>query len=328
MIDLMNIQENKVTNNLNQYPIILTSLSGDGKTTTMKKIAEELSNDGRKPLFIMFEDRYQHIPGIMAVRIHNMGELSMVQSQLMNPALKEKFSCVVFDTVDRLDSMIEKNVADSKGVQISGDLGYGKGNKYIKSTAQFIYVIKDLGWTTHFIVQMNENKDINTGAVTYEPKVNKEIWNMIYQDCYLCGFLKVGSKGERTLTFKKSSEFPKLKDSIGLPKDIKIDEFKKVFEKAVTEMAGGQLTDEDTISVEYKDARNFDEIKKRGMELGNILAQKGFLNEATFILAQTIGVDENEKPKSFDSLIPAQVDIADVCVQKLEDLAKQKGIEI
>lgn len=327
MIDILSIQENKVTTNLNQYGMVLMSETGDGKTTTMKNILTQIADNNKKPLFIMLEDRYQHIPGIVAVRVRNMGELNTVKSQLMNPKAKEIYSCVVFDTVDKLDAMIEKYVADSKQVQISGDLGFGKGNKYIKSTIQFITELRNNGWTTHFIAQAYKNEDITTKSITYSVKTNKEIWSLISHDAYLIGFLSVNAKGERLLRFKKTKEFPQLKDSIGMPKTpIKPEEFKKVLEESIVNMAGGMLTDEDTINFEVKDTRNFEELKNRGLELGSELANNGYLSEAGFILAQTIGTNEDGTPKMFDSLIPAQIDLVEVVVQKLEELKREKGL--
>ena len=326
-LDIFAIQENKVTSNLNQYSMVLMSETGDGKTTTMNKVLTDIADGGKKPLFIMFEDRYQHIPGIMAIRVRNMGELNTIKSQLMNPKAKEIYSCIVFDTIDKLDSMVEKYVADGKQVQISGDLGFGKGNKYIKSTIQFITELRNNGWTTHFIAQAYKNEDITTKTVTYNVKTNKEIWSLVSHDAYLIGFLSVNSKGERLISFKKTKEYPQLKDSIGMKSPIKPQEFKKVFEESLKTMAGGMLTDEDTINYDIKDDRDFEAIKNKGMELGSELASNGFLNEAMFILAQNLGTDESGNPKMFDSLIPAQIDLAEVVVQKLEELKASKGIK-
>ena len=327
MINIFDIKPNKVTTNLNQYPMILMSETGDGKTTTMNKILNDLAEDGKKPLFIMFEDRFQHIPDIVAIRVHNMGELNQVKSQLLNPKAKEMFSCVVFDTVDRMDSLIEKYVADSKQVEITGDLGFGKGNKYIKSSAQFILEIKNAGWTTHFICQAFKNTNIMTQQTVYEPRVNKEIWSIISQDAYLCGFLKVKTNGDRVIAFKKTQELASLKNSLGMPNEVAVkDSFKDVLLKAVEEMAGGKLTDEATISPIIQDNRNFEEIKARGNALGGELAEAGFLNEAMFILAKNIGVNEDGSAKMFDSLIPAQIDLAEIVVQKLEELKAEKGL--
>lgn len=325
-LNIFDIEENKVTTNLNQYGIVLMSETGDGKTTTMNTILTELAEGIKKPLFIMFEDRYQHIPGIKAIRIRTMGDLNTVKSQLMNPKAKEMFSCIVFDTVDKLDSLVEKYVADAKEVQISGDLGFGKGNKYIKSTIQFITELRNNGWTTHFIAQAYKNEDITTKTVTYNVKTNKEIWSLVAHDAYLIGFLSVNAKGERTISFKKTKEYPQLKDSIGMPNSVKPQEFKKVFLDSITKMAGGMLTDEDTINFEIKDDRDFEAIKQRGMDLGSELASNGYLSEAMFILAQNLGTDEGGNPKMFDSLIPAQIDLAEVVVQKLEGLKLEKGI--
>ncbi|WP_297994085.1 AAA family ATPase [uncultured Clostridium sp.] len=325
-LNIFDIQENKVTTNLNQYGMILMSETGDGKTTTMNNILTQLADGDKKPLFIMLEDRYQHIPGIKAIRVRNMGELNTVKSQLMNPKAKELFSCIVFDTVDKLDSMIEKYVADSKEVQITGDLGFGKGNKYIKSTIQFITELRNNGWTPHYIAQAVKNEDITTKSVTYTVKVNKEIWGLISHDAYLIGFLSVNAKGDRLINFKKTKEYPQLKDSIGMPMNVKPQEFKKVFKDGVTKMAGGMLTDEDTINVVVNDTRDFEAIKQKGMDLGSELAANGYLNDAMFVLSQTIGTDENGNAKMFDSLIPAQIDLAEVVVQKLEELKRTKGL--
>lgn len=327
-LDIFAVEENKVTTNLNQYGIVLMSETGDGKTTTLNNILTQIADGNKKPLFIMFEDRYQHIPGIKAIRVRNMGELNTIKAQLMNPKAKELYSCLVFDTIDKLDSLVEKYVAEAKQVQISGDLGFGKGNKYIKSTIQFITELRNNGWTTHFIAQAYKNEDITTKAVTYNVKTNKEIWSLVSHDAYLIGFLNVNSKGERTLSFKKTKEYPQLKDSLGMSKaPVNPDNFKKVFEESIKTMAGGMLTDVDTINYDIKDTRDFEAIKNRGMELGSELASHGYLNEAMFILAQNIGTDDNGNAKMFDSLIPAQIDLAEVVVQKLEDLKVSKGIK-
>lgn len=325
-LDIFAIEENKVTTNLNQYPIVIMGESGDGKTFTLNQILRDMAEGNKKPLFIMFEDRYQHIPNIMAIRVRNMGELNAVKAQLANPKAKELYSCVVFDTLDKMDTMIEKYVADAKQVQISGDLGFGKGNKYIKSSVQFVTELRNSGWTVHFTAQSYKAEDITTKQVTHNIKVNKEIWALVQHDAYLIGFLSVNAKGERTLNFKKTNQFPQLKDSIGMPKDIKDKDFKKTLLKSVTAMAGGMLTDEDTINVEVIDNRNFDELKAKGMDLGSELYSHGYANDVMFLLGQTIGTDEGGNAKMFDSLIPAQIDLLEVVVQKLEDLKAQKGI--
>ena len=100
--------------------------------------------------------------------------------------------------------------------------------------------------------------------------------------------------------------------------------------KAVEKMAGGKdkLVDEEVISNSVIDNRDFETIKARGNELGGILANNGFLDEAMNILGHTIGKDEDGNAKMFDSLVASQIDLADVVVQQLETLAKSKGLQV
>lgn len=332
MIDIFNLQENKVTSNLGQYSIVIGSTTGEGKTTNMYKILKEINPDPNKePLFLCSENRFRHIPGIKAIFIKNYAELQMVTSQLLDPRAKQLYSCIVFDTIDRFDAMIEKYNADAKGVQITGELGFGKGNKYIKSSLQLINNIRNAGWITHFCVQFEISKDLETKKETLSlAGINKETWRLVSQDAYLIGILTKDSKEERWLSFNKTTTNALLKDSIGLPPKVSVKNFKVEFEKAIEKMAGGKdkLVDEEVISNAVIDTRDFETIKARGNELGGILANNGFLDEAMNILAHTIGTDEDGNPKMFDSLVASQIDLADVVVQQLETLAKSKGLQV
>ena len=334
MIDIFSVEENKVTSNLGQYSIVIGCTTGDGKTTTMYNILNEINPDKtgkKKPFFLFSENRFRHIPGIKGIFIKNYAELQQVANQLLDPRAKELYSCIVFDTVDKFDAMIETYNADAKGVQVTGDLAYGKGNKYIKSSLQIIQKIRNAGWITHFCVQFEMSKDLNTGIETLSlAGINKETWRMVSQDAYLIGNLTKDSKEERWLTFKKTTASPVLKDSIGMPSKVSVKNFKDEFMKAVEKMAGGKdkLIDEEVISNAVIDTRDFETIKARGNELGGILANNGFLDEAMNILAHTIGTDEDGNPKMFDSLVASQIDLADVVVQQLETLAKSKGLQV
>ena len=68
----------------------------------------------------------------------------------------------------------------------------------------------------------------------------------------------------------------------------------------------------------------FEEIIAKGQDLGGKLANAGKLEEALNILRKNLGIaDEDTKtPVTFDSLVPAQVDLAKVVVIQLEELCK------
>lgn len=330
MIDIFNVKENKITTNLLSYPIVLLSEStGDGKTYTMLKMLESISPEGKKPLFLMFEDRYQHIPNIKVVRIHNIPELEQVKNQLKTPKAKELYSCVVFDTADKLDSMMEKYIAVNKEVEITGDLNFGKGNKYIKNKLFIIDELRNDGWSVQFCGQSIKSTNIVTQETTFEPALNKETWKKLSHDAYLIGMLTVeGKNKERYITFEKSSKYPSLKDSLGMPRKIKVSDFKDELNKAIHSIKGADFTDEDTINNSIVEEFTFEQLKEKGNNLGAILADNGKLEEVFNILRTNIGIadEKTNQPKMFNDLLPTQRDLAELVIIKLEELCSKYNI--
>lgn len=328
MADIFNLKENKVTTNLSSYPLCILGETGLGKTYSLNLITRALSDGNKKPLFLMFESRFQHIPGIMAVRINSIPELEAIKSQLRSPKAKELYSCIIVDTADSMDTMMENFIASSKEVEISQDLSFGKGNKYIKSKLFFIDELRNNGWVVHFAVQAIKNTNIMTQETTYDIKLNKETWSKISQAAYLIGMITKDAKSEeRLLTFKKTNMYPLLKDSVGMPNVVKVTDFKQVLEKAILSIPGADFTTEDTINPVVENSDNFKDLVDRGNELGGILANAGKLDEALNVLKTNIGQDDNGNPKTFDSLIETQIDLAKLCVMKLEDLVTKYKLQ-
>src|SRR5690554_6621265 len=105
MINLLNLEPNKVSTDLTQYPLVIMGETGDGKTFSLNKYLTEISPEGTKPLFIMTEDRHKFVQGIMAQRLTKISELISVVNQFKNPAVRKLYSCVVLDTVDKLENL-------------------------------------------------------------------------------------------------------------------------------------------------------------------------------------------------------------------------------
>ena len=119
-INLLDLTPNKVSVDLTQYTTVLMGDSGVGKTTTLMKFLKELTPD-KEPLFLEFEDRYQNIPGIMAIKINTMSDFKSVLGQLKNPTLKNKFSCIIIDTLDKYEEFCEKYVLDNSCLLYTSD---------------------------------------------------------------------------------------------------------------------------------------------------------------------------------------------------------------
>ena len=326
MINLLDLTPNKVSVDLTQYSTVLMGDTGVGKTTTLMKFLKELVPD-KEPFFLEFEDRFQNIPGIMAVKIDTMSDFKSVIGQLRNPALKEKFSCIVIDTLDKYEEFCERYVLENRDAEILKDVGaFGEGSLRFKSALRNIGVIQSLGYTVHFIAQSTHSKDFDTKKESDALKLNKNTFSYCREAAFLVGYMYSDGKGERYITFKKSDKYPDLKDTFGLPEKINVKDLKSVWTKAVEDLGGDFTTKEKTID-KTAPVEDFESIKAKGIELGGLLASNGHLAEATAVLQRNLGLDDNGNVKMFDTLRDTQLDLTKVIVMELEELIQKFGIK-
>lgn len=324
--NLLDLTPNKVSVDLTQYSTVLMGDTGVGKTTTLMKFLKELVPD-KEPFFLEFEDRFQNIPGIMAVKIDTMSDFKSVIGQLRNPALKEKFSCIVIDTLDKYEEFCERYVLENRDAEILKDVGaFGEGSLRFKSALRNIGVIQSLGYTVHFIAQSTHSKDFDTKKESDALKLNKNTFSYCREAAFLVGYMYSDGKGERYITFKKSDKYPDLKDTFGLPEKINVKDLKSVWTKAVEDLGGDFTTNEKTID-KTAPVEDFESIKAKGIELGSLLASNGHLAEATAVLQRNLGLDDNGNVKMFDTLRDTQLDLTKVIVMELEELIQKFGIK-
>lgn len=324
--NLLDLTPNKVSVDLTQYSTVLMGDTGVGKTTTLMKFLKELVPD-KEPFFLEFEDRFQNIPGIMAVKIDTMSDFKSVIGQLRNPTLKEKFSCIVIDTLDKYEEFCERYVLENRDAEILKDVGaFGEGSLRFKSALRNIGVIQSLGYTVHFIAQSTHSKDFDTKKESDALKLNKNTFSYCREAAFLVGYMYADAKGERYITFKKSDKYPDLKDTFGLPEKINVKDLKSVWTKAVEDLGGDFTTSEKTID-KTAPVEDFESIKAKGVELGSLLASNGHLAEATAVLQKNLGLDDNGNVKMFDTLRDTQLDLTKVIVMELEELIEKFGIK-
>ena len=324
--NLLDLTPNKVSVDLTQYSTVLMGDTGVGKTTTLMKFLKELVPD-KEPFFLEFEDRFQNIPGIMAVKIDTMSDFKSVIGQLRNPALKEKFSCIVIDTLDKYEEFCERYVLENRDAEILKDVGaFGEGSLRFKSALRNIGVIQSLGYTVHFIAQSSHSKDFDTKKESDALKLNKNTFSYCREAAFLVGYMYADAKGERFITFKKSDKYPDLKDTFGLPEKINVKDLKSVWTKAVEDLGGDFTTKEKTID-KTAPIEDFEAIKAKGIELGGLLASNGHLAEATAVLQRNIGLDDDGNVKMFDTLRDTQLDLTKIIVMELEELVEKFKIK-
>lgn len=332
MIDLLKLEENKISTDFSGYPVVFMGETGDGKTDSLNRYLRSVAPEGKVPLFVMFEDRYKTIQNIMAIRVHSIPDVLAIVSQLKNPKVRERFSGVVFDTADKFEEMASRYIASNKETEIIEDIGFARGKKYLGSVMGIVGEIRNLGLPVHFAAQSYRTVDFKTQETTYKCKLNEVTKNQMFHDAFLVGQVSIDPKSknnvnaDRLITFKKTKEFVELKDTLGLPDKMYVSEIKSNLEKLFNSKYDKSELVSAPVMEEIKDDVSFEDVKNRGMELGSILAENGYLNEAMNILKTTIGQKEDGSPKMFDDILPAQVDLAQVVVMKLEELKASKGI--
>ena len=81
------------------------------------------------------------------------------------------------------------------------------------------------------------------------------------------------------------------------------------------------ITDKNTLQPRTQELQ-FNELKQKGIELGNKLVESGCLAEVISICSENLGQNVQ-----FVDLIPSQYDICEVIVNELENLMKEKNIQ-
>lgn len=332
MINLLELEENKISTDFSGYPVVFMGETGDGKTDSLNRYLRSVAPPGKVPLFVMFEDRYKTIENIMAVRVHSIPDVLAIASQLKNPKVRERFSGVVFDTADKFEELASRYISSNKETEIIEDIGFARGKKYLSSVMGIVGEIRNLGLPVHFAVQSYKTVDFKTQATTYKCKLNEATKNQIFHDAFLVGMVSIDPKAkgnvnaDRLITFKKTSEYIELKDTFGLPDKMYVSDLKGNLEKLFnSKYDKNELVNTPALE-EIKNDVTFEEVKNRGLELGSLLAENGYLNEAMNILKTTIGQNEDGSAKMFDDILPSQIDLAQVVVMKLEELRTSKGL--
>ena len=332
-INLMEVTPNKVSRDYSGYPVVFLGQTGDGKTDSINRFLTSVAPKGKVPLFIALEDATMIVPNIMAVRVHDVSELLQVYGQLKNPALKEKFSCVVIDTADKFEQMNKSYIQSKKEVDIIEDIGFSKGRKYLKSASGIINDIRNLGYPVHFTAQLYKTVDFNTNKEIYKTKLDEATTQQMFHDAFLVGCVTLDTKAknpmtsDRLITFRKTDAYPDLKDKFGLPNVMKVADLKKELDKVFGDrFTTDELKDESLIT-EIKQEKTFEEIVKEGVEYGSLLASNGHLDEATHVLKTEIGQTEDGTALTFSDLNPSQIEIAKVVTYKLSELVTKYDLK-
>lgn len=344
MLDLSKVTPNVVSLDMCQYCLGIAGDTGVGKTTAMYKILSEASEGDKKPLFLMFEDRYQSIDGIMAIKINTVADLDNVVKQLKNNSkLHNLYSCIVIDTVDKYEELLERFITTTKEVEILADVGkWSEGSQRLKSKLRYVNDIRNAGYPIHFIFQSSKTTDAKTGVTEYKLSAGATTVRYISQMIVNLGYLFQDIDGKRYLTFENSmfngSEYKAvfsnklssdkisfLKSDCSLPAKLLPNEY---VTKAIESKSKYQHTTQECTLVPNMITISFKDLKEKCLNLGNILCRNNLTAESMAVLNEVLGKDENGKIININSLTESQYDAMHMISDKLEELALKNNIDL
>jgi hypothetical protein len=332
--NLLDLAPNKVSRDYSGYPIVFLGETGDGKTDSINRFLTSIAKDGKVPLFIALEDATMIVPNIKAVRVHDESELLQVYGQLKNPALKNIYSCVVFDTADKFEQMNKSYIQSNKEVEIIEDIGFSKGRKYLKSKSGIVNDIRNLGYPVHFTAQLYKTVDFSSNKTVYKTKLDEATTQQMFHDAFLVGCVKLDTKAknpltsDRLITFKKSETYPDLKDKFGLPDVMHVSDLKNQLDIVFGNRYKDDELQNESIIDEIKETETFEDIVKRGMECGKLLFANGKEKEALYILKTELGEDKDgSRVLTLTDLNSSQIDVAKVVTFKLDELVTKYNLK-
>lgn len=178
VIDILNIQPNVVSRDLNSYTYYIFGAPKTGKTYLASRIPDSL--------LLGFEVGYKTIPGIIAVGMPDWATFKGVLTQLRKPEVKAKYKCIVIDTVDLAAKACEKFLCQQNGVDDLGDIAWGKGTSLLRTELIGAFnQINLMGYSLFFISHSKDKTFTPEGGEAYnqiiptlKPSINEWISGM------------------------------------------------------------------------------------------------------------------------------------------------------
>lgn len=325
IIQLLELEGNKVSKDIKDYSMMLCGASGIGKTPLVNEIY------GEGTLILAFENSHKGIAGAHAVNIDSYSTLVAYVSQLENPKVREKYHTVVIDTLYLLDYLCEKSVTDSYGKDLIRDcLAYNQAYKIVDK--RFLSIIKRLqkmNYSLVYITHPVEKKvtlEDGTEIVKFEPKVSERIKTHIIPEIDIRLFAVENSNGR--VIYTRSTPYFDARCRIGemdatIPFDAQAvkDAFRLGIERV--ESKGGKTVDHlENKHTAVADDDNFEKVMENIKMLGQKLTSEGKGEKAQQILVEELGRDDSGNARPLSSATPQMLGALKVILIRLQELDK------
>ena len=326
IINLSELQPTVVSRDLKDYSMMITGESGIGKT--------ELAVDiyGReRTLVLAFENSIKGISGIYGVDVDSYATLSAYISQLENPNTRKKYDTVVIDTLFLLDHCIEKSITDAYGVDLIKDaLKWNAGFKIVDK--KFLSILKRLqkaGYTLCYIAHPTTKKiKVNNVEIdTLEPKVSNRIKDLLMPEIDIRLFCYTDNENKRKIATQKSVYYDARCRVAEMEPVIDFDaeKLKEEFAKGIDKKQANGGTIVEKLEKQQEEERTFEEaMTYLSKELAAKAQSAGKMAEANRVIVNTLGRDEEGKPRTLAQATPAMKGAIDTIIVELEMLLNEK----
>ena len=322
--DILNLQPNQVTNDITSYNFLLYSSPGIGKTTWATKMFPE------RALIIGAEFGYKGIQGAIGVPVPDYYTLLQYVDQLDTDAAREKYDTLIIDTTTKVGEMIENYILSMFGKDSLGDCkahggAYPLINRYynlafnrLKARGyNFVYIC-------HSVAIEIKNEKNEVIGYKYKPKMSDRINSLIEPEVDYTFFLTLDNDGNRILvTDNTPKNVGKHRTDLPLIIPMDIDKFNEEFKKGADAKAGGKATSEkinNNVTSFKQTERDYKEVVKEIKELGQSLAMRNKLNDATAIVNNRLGKDDNGIQRTLDNCTQENVQMLETIILELKKL--------
>lgn len=143
-INLLSLEPTKVSRDLSGYVTYVFGAPKSGKTTLATQI--------KGALLLAFEVGYNALGGIYAQDIMSWSDVRAVVRELKKPEVKERFTTLIFDTLDLAGSLCEKYICAQNNVEKINEIPYGQGWTLMrKEFEDIVRTMTQLGYSVFFI---------------------------------------------------------------------------------------------------------------------------------------------------------------------------------
>lgn len=181
-IDLLNLQPTVVTRDLKSKFILVAAPFKYGKTTLMTQI--------EGALILSFEPGLHARAGVFAQTVTKWSEVQAITRQLAKPEIREKYTCICWDTFSIAADLCKSYICAEAGVKSLSDVAYGKlYDEYENELSKTLLKIANLGYgmifACHVETKIAKFKDKEIEVVS--PDLDKRALKVVNSLCDIIG---------------------------------------------------------------------------------------------------------------------------------------------